>query len=258
MGKLENKIAFITGASAGIGKACALSFAEEGANLILSARRKNKLDELVETIKTKYGVKVYSFELDVRDLEKVKENISTLPDEWKKIDILVNNAGLAKGFSKINDGNIEDWEEMIDTNVKGLLYVTRYILPLMIEKKKGHVINLGSIAGHQVYPYGNIYCATKFAVNSLSEAIRMDTLENNIKVTNIAPGLVETEFSEVRFNGDKNRAKNVYKGINPLKGEDIADLILFAATRNPHVNINEIIVTPTAQASATQVYRNES
>lgn len=257
MGKLNNKTVFITGASAGIGKACAVSFAEEGANLILSARRKEKLDALSENIKSKYGVKVYSFELDVRNYEKVKEKISSLPDEWKQIDILINNAGLAKGFSKINDGDIEDWEAMIDTNVKGLLYVTRYILPLMIERKEGHVINLGSIAGHQVYPYGNVYCATKFAVNSLSEAIRMDTLENNIRVTNIAPGLVKTEFSEVRFNGDNERAENVYRGIEPLTGEDIADLVLFAATRKSHVNINEIVVTPTAQASATQVFRKE-
>jgi len=257
LGKLNNKTVFITGASAGIGKACAVSFAEEGANLILSARRKEKLDALSEDIKSKYGVKVYSFELDVRNSEQVKEKILSLPDEWKQIDILINNAGLAKGFSKINDGDIEDWEAMIDTNVKGLLYVTRYILPLMIERKEGHVINLGSIAGHQVYPYGNVYCATKFAVNSLSEAIRMDTLENNIRVTNIAPGLVKTEFSEVRFNGDNERAENVYKGIEPLTGEDIADLVLFAATRKSHVNINEIVVTPTAQASATQVFRKE-
>ena len=257
MGKLNNKTVFITGASAGIGKACAVSFAEEGANLILSARRKEKLDVLSENIKSKYGVKVYPFELDVRNSEQVKEKISSLHDEWKQIDVLVNNAGLAKGFSKINDGDIEDWEAMIDTNIKGLLYVTRQVLPLMIERKQGHVINLGSIAGHQVYPYGNVYCATKFAVNSLSEAIRMDTLENNIRVTNIAPGLVKTEFSEVRFNGDNERAENVYKGIEPLTGEDIADLVLFAATRKPHVNINEIVVTPTAQASVTQVFRKE-
>ena len=257
MGKLDNKIVFITGATAGIGKACALSFAEEGASLILSARRKNKLDELSKNIKSKYGVKVYFFELDVTNSEQVKEKISSLPAEWKQIDILVNNAGLAKGYSKINEGNIEDWEAMIDTNIKGLLYVTRQILPLMIERKQGHIINLGSIAGHQVYPYGNVYCATKFAVNSLSEAIRMDTLESNIRVTNIAPGLVETEFSEVRFNGDKERAKKVYNGIEPLTGEDIADIILFAATRKSRININEIIVTPTAQASAAQVFRKE-
>jgi len=257
LGRLENKTAFITGASAGIGKACALAFAEEGANLILSARRKDKLDELSQFIENKYAVSVYSFTLDVRNLKQVQEKINSLPDKWKIIDVLINNAGLARGFSKINEGDIEDWEAMIDTNVKGLLYVTRYILPLMIERKEGHVINLGSIAGHQVYPYGNVYCATKFAVNSLSEAIRMDTLENNIRVTNIAPGLVETEFSEVRFNGNKERAKNVYKGIQPLTGDDIADLVLFAATRKPHVNINEIVVTPTAQASATQVHRRE-
>jgi len=257
LGRLNNKTVFITGASAGIGKACAVSFAEEGANLILSARRKEKLDNLCESLKDKFGVNILSFVLDVRKLEQVKNSITSLPEEWKNIDILINNAGLAKGFSKINYGDIEDWEAMIDTNVKGLLYVTRYILPLMIKRKKGHVINLGSIAGHQVYPYGNVYCATKFAVNSLSEAIRMDTLENNIRVTNIAPGLVETEFSEVRFKGDKEKAKNVYNGIEPLTGDDIADLVLFAATRKSHVNINEIVVTPTAQASATQVFRKE-
>ncbi|PIW69942.1 MAG: NAD(P)-dependent oxidoreductase [Ignavibacteriales bacterium CG12_big_fil_rev_8_21_14_0_65_30_8] len=256
--RLKNKTVFITGASAGIGKACAIAFAKEGANLILSARRMDKLNELTEDIKKKFEVKVFAFELDVRNLYKVKQSISSLPSEWNKIDILINNAGLAKGFSKINDGNIEDWEEMIDTNLKGLLYVTRYVLPFMIKQNEGHVINLGSIAGHQVYPYGNVYCATKFAVNSLSEAIRMDTLEHNIRVTNIAPGLVETEFSEVRFKGDKERAKNVYKGITPLDGDDIADLVLFAATRKSHVNINEIIVTPTAQASATQVHRKDS
>jgi len=256
--RLENKTVFITGATAGIGKACALLFAEEGANIILSARRKELLDELSNNITEKYGVQVLSFKLDVRNLDEVKEKINSLPDNWKKIDVLINNAGLAKGFSKISEGDIEDWEAMIDTNVKGLLYVTRYILPLMIKHKEGHVINIGSIAGHQVYPYGNVYCATKFAVNSLSEAIRMDTLENNIRVTNIAPGLVETEFSEVRFNGDKDKAKNVYNGIEPLTGEDIADLVLFAATRKSHVNINEIVVTPTAQASVYQVYRKET
>ncbi len=256
-GLLKNKTVFITGASAGIGAACAYTFAKEGANLILSARRIEKLNSVCEDIKHKYNANIFSFSLDVRNLKMVEENISSLPEEWKNIDILINNAGLAKGYSKIQNGNTEDWDIMIDTNIKGLLYVTRHILPLMIKKNEGHIINIGSIAGQQVYPYGNVYCATKFAVNSLAHAIRMDALEHNIRVTNIAPGLVETEFSQVRFNGDKEKAKNVYSGIQPLVGEDIAELALFAASRKPHVNILEITVTPTAQASVTQVNRKQ-
>jgi len=253
--RLKNKTVFITGASAGIGKACAIAFAKEGANLILSARRMDKLNELTEDIKKKFEVKVFAFELDVRNLYKVKQSISSLPSEWNKIDILINNAGLAKGFSKINDGNIEDWEEMIDTNVKGLLYITRQVLPLMAARNQGHIINIGSVAGHEVYPNGNVYCATKFAVDALSKGIRLDMLDKKIKVTTIAPGLVETEFSEVRFTGDKERAKQVYKGFKPLVAADISKLVLFAATRPQHVNINEIVVTPTAQGSSTQVLR---
>lgn len=255
MGRLENKIVFITGATAGIGEACAVDFAKEGANLILCARRKEKLESLVESIKKNYGVKIYSFVLDVRDREAVKKEISVLPDEWKQIDILVNNAGLAKGFGKVDDGDVDAWEQMIDTNVKGLLYITRQVLPLMASRKEGHVINIGSVAGHEVYPNGNVYCATKFAVDALSKGIRLDMLDKKIKVTTISPGLVETEFSEVRFSGDKERAKQVYKGFKPLVAEDISDLVLFAATRPQHVNINEIVVTPTAQGSSTMVLR---
>lgn len=257
MGKLDNKIVFITGATAGIGQACAVDFAREGANLILCARRKESLDEISESIKKEFGVKVYNFRLDVRDREAVKKEISAIPDEWKKIDILVNNAGLAKGFGKVDDGDIDAWEQMIDTNIKGLLYVTREVLPLMAERKQGHVINIGSVAGHEVYPNGNVYCATKFAVDALSKGIRLDMLDKKVKVTTISPGLVETEFSEVRFSGDKERAKQVYKGFKPLVAEDISDLVLFAATRPQHVNLNEIIVTPTAQGSSTMVLREE-
>ncbi len=252
---LKDKIVFITGATAGIGEACALDFAREGANLILCARRIEVLEKLVNKIKKEFGVKVHYFQLDVRDRYAVESEISALPDEWKNIDILVNNAGLARGFGKMDNGDLDAWEEMIDTNVKGLLYVSRLVLPLMTARNKGHVINIGSVAGHEVYPNGNVYCATKFAVHALSKGIRYDLLDKKIRVTTIAPGLVETEFSEVRFSGDKERAKQVYKGIKPLVAKDISDLVLFAATRPEHVNINEIEVTPTAQASSTQVFR---
>ena len=255
MGRLNEKIVFITGATAGIGEACAYDFAREGANLILCARRMEKLEQIVNKIKKEFGVKVHYFQLDVRDKYAVESVIAALPDEWKNIDILVNNAGLARGFGKMDNGDIEAWEEMIDTNVKGLLYVSRQVLPLMTARNRGHVINIGSVAGHEVYPNGNVYCATKFAVHALSKGIRYDLLDKKIKVTTIAPGLVETEFSEIRFSGNKDRAKQVYKGIQPLVAKDISDLVLFAATRPEHVNINEIEVTPTAQASSTQVYR---
>ena len=255
MSRLNDKIVFITGASAGIGEACAYDFAREGANLILCARRIEVLEKLVNNIKQEFGVKVHYFQLDVRDRYAVESEISALPDEWKNIDILVNNAGLARGFGKMDNGELDAWEEMIDTNVKGLLYISRLVLPLMTARNRGHVINIGSVAGHEVYPNGNVYCATKFAVHALSKGIRYDLLDKKIRVTTIAPGLVETEFSEVRFSGDKERAKQVYKGIKPLVAKDISDLVLFAATRPEHVNINEIEVTPTAQASSTQVFR---
>jgi 3-hydroxy acid dehydrogenase/malonic semialdehyde reductase len=255
MGMLKDKIVFITGATAGIGEACAFDFAREGANLILCARRIERLEQLVNKIKNEFDVRIHYFQLDVRDRYAVESEISALPGEWKNIDILVNNAGLARGFSKMDNGDIDAWEEMIDTNVKGLLYVSRLVLPLMTVRNKGHVINIGSVAGHEVYPNGNVYCATKFAVHALSKGIRYDLLDKKIRVTTIAPGLVETEFSEVRFSGDKERAKQVYKGIKPLVAKDISDLVLFAATRPEHVNISEIEVTPTAQGSSTQVFR---
>jgi NADP-dependent 3-hydroxy acid dehydrogenase YdfG len=257
MGRLNGKIVFITGATAGIGESCAFDFAREGANLILCARRIEKLEQIVTKIKKDFGVKIHYFQLDVRNKYAVEAEISALPEEWKNIDILVNNAGLARGFSKMDNGDIEAWEEMIDTNIKGLLYISRQVLPLMTARNSGHVINIGSVAGHEVYPNGNVYCATKFAVHALSKGIRYDLLDKKIKVTTIAPGLVETEFGEVRFSGDKDRAKQVYKGITPLVAKDISDLVLFAATRPEHVNINEIEVTPTAQASSTQVFRED-
>ncbi len=257
MNQLKNKIAFITGASSGIGKACAEEFAKEGASLILSARRRNQLSEFSESLKKKYGIEVLSFKLDVRNLDEVNKSVSSLPDVWKKIDILVNNAGLAKGYDKIYEGKTSDWEEMIDTNVKGLLFVTRQILPLMVERMEGHIINIGSTAGHEVYPNGNVYCATKFAVNALTQGIRIDTIDKNIRVTTIDPGMVLTEFSNVRFSGNTERANKVYEGVKPLSAEDIASAVLFCVTRPPHVNISEIILTPTQQASVAYVHRKK-
>jgi 3-hydroxy acid dehydrogenase / malonic semialdehyde reductase len=255
MKDLKDKTVFITGASSGIGKECAIEFASAGANLLLAARRTDRLNELSIELTKKYNIKVKSIKLDVRNYNEVKDIISSLEDDWKEIDILINNAGLARGFSKIYEGSINDWEEMIDTNIKGLLYVTRQVLPNMVEKKHGHVINIGSIAGHETYPFGNVYAATKFAVTALTKSIRMDVLDKNIKVSTIDPGLVETEFSVVRFSGDEEKASNVYNGIVPLTGKDIAEAVLFCATRPDHVNINEIILTPLAQASTTMVHR---
>lgn len=257
MGRLSNKVVFITGASSGIGKACAELFAGEGANLILSARRMDRLNYVADSIREKTGVKVLDFKLDVRNYKEVEKAISTLPDEWEQIDILINNAGLARGFDNIYEGRIEDWEEMIDTNIKGLLYVTRLVLPQMVERKSGHVINIGSVAGHEAYAKGNVYAATKFAVNALTQSIRLDVLDKNIKVSTVDPGMVLTEFSYVRFSGNEEKVNKVYEGITPLTAEDIADSVLFCATRPAHVNINEIIITTTAQASSTQMYRQK-
>lgn len=255
MNRLKDKIVFITGASSGIGKACAEAFASENANLILAARRFEKLKIFAEKLEADYNISTQVIELDVRDFDAVKNAFNGLDDNWKKIDVLVNNAGLARGLDKIYEGNLTSWEEMIDTNLKGLLYVTRNILPGMVERKKGHVINIGSTAGHEVYPNGNVYCATKFAVNALTKGIRMDCLEHGIKVTTVDPGMVETEFSIVRFSGDKVRADKVYEGLEPLTAADIADAVVYCAARPAHVNINEMILTPLAQASSTQVIR---
>ncbi|HZW39513.1 MAG TPA: SDR family NAD(P)-dependent oxidoreductase [Ignavibacteriaceae bacterium] len=254
---LKDKIVLITGATSGIGKSCAVAFASEGANLILIARREERLLNLSSSLTEGYKIKVLPIVLDVRNNSEVKKTIGKLTDEWKSIDILINNAGLARGFSKINDGEVEHWEEMIDTNLKGLLYVTRAVSPLMVEREKGHIINIGSTAGHEAYIYGNVYCATKFAVKGLTQAIRIDLLDKNIKVTTVDPGMVVTEFAKVRFSGDEERAAKVYEGVNPLGPDDVAQAVLFAATRPAHVNINEIIITPTQQASSTQVHRKK-
>lgn len=257
MKKLEGKIVFITGASSGIGKACAEAFAEQGANLIISARRSNIIEKIEEEIKSKYNVKVYAFKLDVKNQQEVEWAVNSLPAYWKNIDILVNNAGLAKGMNKIYEDDINNWEEMIDTNIKGLLYVTRAIVPGMVERERGHVINIGSTAGHEAYPKGHVYCATKHAVNAITKSLRIDVVDKNIRVSTVDPGAVETNFSNVRFFGDKEKAKNIYKGLSPLVAEDVAEAVVFCANRPPHANIAEIIMMPTQQASALIFHRKE-
>ena len=249
-----NKIALITGATSGIGKATATKLAEIGYNIIITGRRGDRLAALEDELKAK-GIKVLALQFDVRNKEEVHNAISNLPTEWKNIDILVNNAGLAVGTSPIQDGILDDWERMIDTNVKGLLYITHEVAPLMIKNEKGHIVNIASVAGKEVYPGGNVYCATKHAVDALSKAMRIDMLKHNIKVTNIAPGMVETEFSVVRYKGDQQAADNVYKGVTPLTREDIADTIVFAVTRPAHICLNDIQIMPTAQASSRDVNR---
>lgn len=252
-----NLTVFITGASSGIGQACAELFAKNGARLILTARRIDKLNSFAETLRKNYSADVITFSLDVRSNEQVTKTIDQLPNEWQQIDVLINNAGLALGLEKIQNGHIEDWETMIDTNVKGLLFVSRKILPLMLKRNKGHVINLGSIAGRQVYPNGAVYCATKYAVRAINEGLKIDLLGTPIRVTSIDPGMVQTSFSEVRFKGDADKANSVYQGMTPLSGHDIADIIYFCVTRPYHVNISEVWVMPTAQASVQLVHREK-
>ena len=251
-------IALITGVTSGIGKSSAEIFAKNDYDLIITGRRKDRLDSLSKELQKKFKIKVLTLNFDVRSSKEVEKNISSLKSEWKKIDVLINNAGLASGLSSIQDGDIEDWEKMIDTNVKGLLYVTRQIAPIMIKNGKGHIINLASLAGKQAYPKGNVYCATKFAVDALSQSMRIDMLEHGIRVTNIAPGLVETEFSVVRYHGNVERAKSTYANIQPLTPDDIAEIIFWTASRPAHVNINDVVITPTAQANAYLVNRKNS
>lgn len=258
MASIQNQIVLITGASSGIGAACASAFAEAGAKLILAARRLDRLTSLAADLTEKYSAQVHLVQLDVSDCTQVESALNALPDSWRKVDILINNAGLSRGLDKLHEGSIQDWEEMIDTNVKGLLYVTRSLVPGMVERGQGHVINIGSIAGHQTYPNGNVYCATKAAVKALSEGLKMDLLGTPIRVSAVDPGMVETEFSEVRFHGDTERASKVYQGLTPLTPEDVADTILFCATRPIHVNISEVLLVPTEQASATLVYRQQN
>mgnify|MGYP000500873320 CR=1 FL=1 len=246
---MKSKTAFITGATSGIGKATAEIFAKNNIQLILCGRRSEKLLELKERLG---GLtKVTTLQFDVRNKEEVFSAVQSLPKEFQKIDILINNAGNAHGLSTIQDGSIDDWDAMIDINVKGLLYVSKAILPQMVERNDGFIVNIGSIAGKEVYPSGNVYCASKYAVNALNKAMRLDLNKHNIRVSAIHPGAVETEFSEVRFKGDKEKAKNVYKGFDALQANDIAEIIYFVITRPSHVNIEDLIVYPTAQASAT-------
>jgi 3-hydroxy acid dehydrogenase / malonic semialdehyde reductase len=254
MAMLKDKIIFITGASSGIGAACANYFAKSGAKLLLCARRLEVLNNLALQLQGD-GVEIHTFKLDVRQYAEVKETLKALPKKWQKVDVLVNNAGLAAGLETVQEGNIQDWEEMIDTNVKGLLYVTREILPQMVDRNSGHIINIGSIAGHQIYPKGAVYCATKSAVNVLSNGLRLDLFGTKVRVSTVDPGAVETNFSVVRFKGDTKRAAAVYEGMDALTPNDIADAVLYCATRPPHINISEVIIMPTDQVSATMVSR---
>lgn len=249
------KIVLVTGATAGIGLSTAQIFAKNGYNLIITGRRAERLNELEKDLVSKYNIKVLALNFDVRKLNEVEDKLGNLPGEWKNIDILVNNAGLAVGLGHIDTGVIDDWERMIDTNIKGLLYVSRIISPLMVQRNTGHILNVGSVAGKEVYENGNVYCATKYAVDALSKAMRIDLVKNNIKVTNIAPGMVDTEFSIVRFKGDREKADIPYNGMKPLSGDDIANVIYYCSTLPDHVNINDILIMPTSQASATIIDR---
>lgn len=248
-------IALITGATSGIGKSTAIEFAKHGYDLIITGRRQERLEELKSVLTKEYSIKVLNLCFDVRDEKQVEAAINSIPTEFKKIDVLVNNAGLAAGLSAIQDGKLAHWEQMIDTNIKGLLYVTKHISKILIENKKGHIINVGSIAGKEVYANGNVYCATKHAVDALNKGMRIDLLPHGIKVSSVNPGMVETEFSIVRFDGDEERAKKVYENIQPLKPEDIAETIYWMASRPVHVNINDVIIMPNIQANATTVLR---
>ncbi|WP_316816000.1 SDR family NAD(P)-dependent oxidoreductase [Pedobacter nyackensis] len=250
------KTALITGATSGIGAACAHLFAAKGYNLILVGRREERLKESGRHLEDKYAVEVKCIVADVRDFENLSYALETLPVQWKKVNVLINNAGLSQGLDPIHRGEIGDWDTMIDTNIKGLLYSTKIVSNWMVAERSGHIINIGSIAGKEVYPNGNVYCATKHAVDALSKSMRIDLLTYGIKVTAIHPGMVETEFSKVRFKGDEGRAKKVYDGVDPLMADDIADAIWYVVSRPAHVNINDMLIMPTAQATGTIIKRD--
>ena len=252
---LTGKTVLVTGASSGIGAACAEVFAEAGCRLVLAARRLDRLDTMAVQLYDSFGTEVLTTVLDVRDREAVDAFVEGLDPAWSAIDILVNNAGLARGLSTVYEGDINDWEEMIDTNVKGLLWVTRAVLRGMVARGSGHVINIGSIAGHETYPGGNVYCASKHAVTALGRALNIDVLGTGVRVSSVDPGLVDTEFAVVRFHGDQERADAVYDGLEPLHGRDVADAVLFCATRPRHANVREMILMPSAQAAAVHVHR---
>ena len=249
------KISLITGATSGIGKACAERFAKEGYNVIITGRRDERLQSLKKELENAFNIEVHPLSFDIREREAVEKAVTSLPENWQKVDVLVNNAGLALGLSPIHEGNTDDWDTMIDTNIKGLLYISKQVANLMVKNGHGHIIHIGSIAGRESYANGNVYCATKHAVDGLTKAMRIDLLPHNIKVTQIAPGAVETEFSEVRFKGDKQRAAGVYNGFKPLTGTDIADAVYYAASLPLHVNINDLLIMPMAQANATTIDR---
>ena len=251
-----DKIVFITGASSGIGAGCARKFASQGASLILNARNEEKLSALKEELEQQYGARVCLLPFDVRDRKTAAEALASLPDGWKAIDILINNAGLVIGVDKEHEGNLDEWDIVIDTNIKSLLAMTRLVVPGMVARGRGHIINIGSIAGDAAYAGGSVYCATKAAVKALSDGLRIDLVDTPLRVTNIKPGLVETNFSVVRFRGDKDKADNVYKGIRPLTGDDIAETVYFAASVPEYMQIAEMLVMPTYQATGTIVSRN--
>ncbi len=252
---LTGKTVLVTGASSGIGAACAEVFADAGCRLLLAARRQDRLDEVAERLREDFGSEVHATVVDVRDREAVDAWIEGLSSSWAAIDVLVNNAGLARGLSTVYEGDVNDWEEMIDTNVKGLLWVTRAVLRGMVARGSGHVINIGSIAGHETYPGGNVYCASKHAVTAIGRALNIDVLGTGVRVSSVDPGLVNTEFSVVRFHGDQERADSVYDGMEPLHGRDVADAVFFCATRPIHANVREMILMPSAQAAAVHVHR---
>jgi 3-hydroxy acid dehydrogenase/malonic semialdehyde reductase len=246
---MKGKIVFVTGATAGIGAATAMEFARLGAKLLLCGRRMDRLQAMEGGLRAAGALDVWNLELDVRERDAVASRLEGLPETWRAIDVLVNNAGLSRGLTKLYQDDIEDWEEMIDTNVKGLLYVTRAIVPGMVERNRGHVINLGSIAGHMAYANGGVYCATKAAERIISDGLRIDLNGSAVRVTSIDPGMVETDFSRVRFRGDEERAAKTYQNVEPLQAEDIADVIVWAATRPAHVSIQTVVMTPIAQAN---------
>lgn len=248
---MKAKIVFITGASSGIGEGCARKFASQGWNLILNARNKAKLEELKKELETAFGIQAYVLPFDVRDRKEAATLLDSLPEAWKAIDVLINNAGLVIGVDKEFEGNLDEWDVMIDTNVKGLLSMTRLVVPGMMERDRGHIINIGSIAGEAAYPGGSVYCATKAAVKALSDGLRIDLVDTPLRVTNIKPGMVETNFSVVRYRGDKQAADNFYKGIRPLTGDDIAETVYFAASAPEHIQIAEVLLMPTYQATGT-------
>lgn len=249
MMSVQDQIVLITGASSGIGEAIARVFAAAGAKLILVARRQERLEQLADELK-EFTSAIHLLPLDVCDRASVESALTNLPASWSSVDILINNAGLSRGLDKLHEGSFQDWEEMIDTNIKGLLYLTRLIVPGMVSRDRGHVVNLGSTAGHQTYPNGNVYCATKAAVRVISEGLKQDLLGTPVRVSCVDPGLVETEFSQVRFRGDTERAKQVYQGLTPLTPADVADVVFFCVTRPPHVNISEVLLMPTDQAGS--------